>query len=77
MAILRQLLDQFLTAGRGTGPGPPKQVLSLGAGFDTTWFCLQARWQLLSSMASLSPSDAMIHLKGSQVFAILLHSFRM
>ncbi|KAK9830157.1 hypothetical protein WJX72_010045 [[Myrmecia] bisecta] len=44
ITALRHLLYQFLAAGHdpATGSTPPKQVLSLGAGFDTTWFQLQS-----------------------------------
>ena len=35
-AALKQLIHQFLSSGQC-----PKQVLSLGAGFDTTWFHLK------------------------------------
>lgn len=42
-AALRKLLFQFLDAGkdRDGGGTVKKQILSLGAGFDTTYFQLQ------------------------------------
>ncbi|KAK9757758.1 hypothetical protein RND81_01G184200 [Saponaria officinalis] len=42
-AAVRQLLNQFLESGAQTGQcgHDKKQVLSLGAGFDTTYFQLQ------------------------------------
>lgn len=40
VAALRELLFQFLEAG---GRDSPKQIISLGAGFDTTWFHLMVR----------------------------------
>jgi hypothetical protein len=40
------MLDQFLESGQAAGHGQrERQVLSLGAGFDTTWFNLQARFR--------------------------------
>lgn len=42
-AAIRKLLYQFLDAEEKTGGDAPtkKQILSLGAGFDTTYFQLQ------------------------------------
>jgi len=40
-SVLRKLLNQFLNAGKNSNDEKPKQVLSLGAGFDTTFFQLQ------------------------------------
>lgn len=40
-AALRLLLQQFLHTTHSKG-SHPTQILSLGAGFDTTWFQLQA-----------------------------------
>ncbi|CAM8943291.1 unnamed protein product [Rhodiola kirilowii] len=42
-AALRKLLFQFLDAGKEVNRGSlvKKQILSLGAGFDTTYFQLQ------------------------------------
>ena len=40
LAALRQLLKQFLNISHNQQSGPT-QILSLGAGFDTTWFQLQ------------------------------------
>ncbi|KAG7025343.1 tRNA wybutosine-synthesizing protein 4, partial [Cucurbita argyrosperma subsp. argyrosperma] len=41
-AALRNLLFQFLNVGTNTEEHTKKQILSLGAGFDTTYFQLQA-----------------------------------
>ncbi|AQK80301.1 Leucine carboxyl methyltransferase [Zea mays] len=40
-SVLRTLLHQFLNAGKNSNNDKPKQILSLGAGFDTTFFQLQ------------------------------------
>ncbi|XP_008459781.1 leucine carboxyl methyltransferase 1 homolog isoform X1 [Cucumis melo] len=40
-AALRKLLFQFLNVGSNTEEHTKKQILSLGAGFDTTYFQLQ------------------------------------
>ena len=40
-SVLRKLLRQFLNAGKDSNDQKPKQILSLGAGFDTTFFQLQ------------------------------------
>ncbi|CAL5044746.1 unnamed protein product [Urochloa decumbens] len=40
-SVLRKLLHQFLNAGKNSNAEKPKQILSLGAGFDTTFFQLQ------------------------------------
>lgn len=40
-SVLRKLLHQFLGAGNGSNDQNRKQILSLGAGFDTTFFQLQ------------------------------------
>uniref|UniRef100_A0A0E0DWG5 [phosphatase 2A protein]-leucine-carboxy methyltransferase n=1 Tax=Oryza meridionalis TaxID=40149 RepID=A0A0E0DWG5_9ORYZ len=40
-SVLRKLLHQFLSAGNGSNDQNRKQILSLGAGFDTTFFQLQ------------------------------------
>ena len=48
MAALRELLLQFLQ----TGAQQPKQVLSLGAGFDTLFFQLQVLHNICKSAAS-------------------------
>ena len=61
---LRQLLLQFL--GRaGAPPAPPLQLLSLGAGFDTTYFQLQvatsapsSHW--LTTLADGKPSSKVL-----------------
>ena len=66
MAILRQLLDQFLTAKQGTGPGPPKQVLSLGAGFDTTWFTMQVCVPQASLLCLVGPATTQQHISSDQ-----------
>ena len=42
---LRHLLLQFLGRGKASS-GPPLQVLSLGAGYDTTYFQLEVRANL-------------------------------
>ncbi len=44
-SVMRQLLFQFLDAGSPAlnGPPPRKQILSLGAGFDTSFFQLVVR----------------------------------
>lgn len=34
-------MRQFLNAGKDSNDEKPKQILSLGAGFDTTFFQLQ------------------------------------
>lgn len=39
---LRHLLLQFLGRGKASS-NPPLQVLSLGAGYDTTYFQLEVR----------------------------------
>jgi len=53
-AALRLLLKQFLEITHSKQSGPT-QILSLGAGFDTTWFQLQV---LLSSRSvKLCASD--------------------
>lgn len=41
-AAFRKLLSQFLQTSNDTAP-PKKQILSLGAGFDTTYFQLLVR----------------------------------
>ncbi|XP_044962387.1 leucine carboxyl methyltransferase 1 homolog isoform X2 [Hordeum vulgare subsp. vulgare] len=40
-SVLRKLMLQFLSAGNGSNDQKKKQILSLGAGFDTTFFQLQ------------------------------------
>ncbi|XP_045087014.1 leucine carboxyl methyltransferase 1 homolog isoform X1 [Aegilops tauschii subsp. strangulata] len=40
-SVLRKLMLQFLNAGSGSDDQKRKQILSLGAGFDTTFFQLQ------------------------------------
>nr|CAB3466923.1 unnamed protein product [Digitaria exilis] len=40
-SVLRKLMRQFLNAGKDSNDEKPKQILSLGAGFDTTFFQLQ------------------------------------
>ncbi|KAM3207149.1 hypothetical protein ACQJBY_062390 [Aegilops geniculata] len=40
-SVLRKLMLQFLNAGSGSDDHKRKQILSLGAGFDTTFFQLQ------------------------------------
>ncbi|KAM3195761.1 hypothetical protein ACQJBY_071746 [Aegilops geniculata] len=40
-SVLRKLMLQFLNAGNGSDDQKRKQILSLGAGFDTTFFQLQ------------------------------------
>ena len=40
-SVLRKLLHEFLIAGKNNDSEKPKQILSLGAGFDTTFFQLQ------------------------------------
>jgi tRNA wybutosine-synthesizing protein 4 len=40
--VLHNLLEQFLQLKQADGSPVPKQVLCLGAGFDTTWFQMQA-----------------------------------
>ncbi len=53
-AALRLLLKQFLEITHSKQSGPT-QILSLGAGFDTTWFQLQV---LMSSRSvKLCASD--------------------
>jgi len=53
-AALRLLLKQFLEITHSKQSGPT-QILSLGAGFDTTWFQLQV---LISSRSvKLCASD--------------------
>ena len=42
-AVLKLLVNQFLGL---CGEDTPKQILSLGAGFDTTWFHLKVDFQL-------------------------------
>ncbi|KAL5212452.1 hypothetical protein ABZP36_023299 [Zizania latifolia] len=40
-SVLRKLMRQFLNSGNGSNDQKRKQILSLGAGFDTTFFQLQ------------------------------------
>lgn len=49
-ASMRKLLFQFLDAEvqNSDGPSPQKQILSLGAGFDTTYFQLVVSRSLIS-----------------------------
>jgi hypothetical protein len=51
MAAIKQLIQQFLLSG---GPSLDKQILSLGAGFDTTWFHLKVS-PSFGIVVSLSP----------------------
>ena len=38
VTAVRRVLDDFLHAGNADGSARPKQVISLGAGFDTLYF---------------------------------------
>lgn len=52
---MRMLLKQFLDSGIPNGSGLPqkKQILSLGAGFDTTFFQLVVMLMFINVLISI------------------------
>jgi O-methyltransferase involved in polyketide biosynthesis len=57
-AAIRHLLHTFLSVAGSAGAGVPSQVLSLGAGFDTTWFQLMAESKAPTRYAELDFPEA-------------------
>ncbi|KAH9530493.1 hypothetical protein CY35_20G005600 [Sphagnum magellanicum] len=58
-SVMRQLLFQFLDAGSPAlnGPPPRKQILSLGAGFDTSFFQLVEEGRILHNFVEVDFSE--------------------